>query len=107
MQEKADLSKSLEAKVTSAEETIERLKSECATLQSNLEISQKASVETGQQLNEQLQALKDSNTQLEDKLFEASFDSPEGMAEENTSLRRERDELKEQVNSLTQRIDDL
>jgi len=107
MQEKADLSKSFEAKVTSAEEHIERLKSECATLQSNLEISQKASAETEQQLNDQLQALKDSNTQLEDKLFEASFDSPEGIAEENTSLRRERDELKEQVNSLTQRIDDL
>ena len=60
-------------------------------------------------LNEQLQGLKERNAQLEDKLFEASFDSPEGerLVQENSSLRKERDELKEQTLVLTERINDL
>ncbi|KAL9191153.1 hypothetical protein ACHAXT_000859 [Thalassiosira profunda] len=112
MQEKAEIAQSLEARASTAEQQTNLLRLELAKLQSSVDNAKKASADAKQTvatLNEQLQALKDANAQLEDKLFEASFETPETerLAAENASLREERDDLKEESLALSQRIDEL
>lgn len=113
MQEKADITQTLEARATSAEQKANLSQMECAKLLANFESSQKASADakgTVVDLNEQIQSLRDSNAQLEDKLFEASFETPgesDRLSVENASLRKERDDLKEETLVLSQRMNEL
>ena len=86
---------------------------ECTNLLAKFESSQKASADdkgTAIDLHEQIQSLRDSNAQLEDKLFKASFETPgesDRLTVENASLRKQRDDLKEETLVLSQRINEL
>ena len=115
MDEKAGVTQSLESRASAAEQQISFLQQECAQLRSNLDSSQKLSADAARSisnLEEQLQSLKAINADLEDKLFEASFELPESdLTEVNASLTCENDELKEemmmlkeQINTLTSRV---
>ncbi|KAL7541813.1 hypothetical protein ACHAXR_011238 [Thalassiosira sp. AJA248-18] len=110
--EKADITQSLEARASTAEQKNNLLQLECAELRSQLDGSQQASADATQtiaDLKAQLQSLKDTNAELEDQLFDAGFQTPEAerLAEENASLRRERDELKEESGVLPQQVNEL
>jgi len=112
MKEEADATQSMKVKANTAEQHTNLMKLECAKFRSNLDASQKASVEakeTATNLKAQLKALEGTNAKLEDQLFEASFENPEveRLATENASLRKERDGLKEESQGLSQRINEL
>eukprot|EP00571_Detonula_confervacea_P010641 CAMPEP_0172306968 /NCGR_PEP_ID=MMETSP1058-20130122/7921_1 /TAXON_ID=83371 /ORGANISM="Detonula confervacea, Strain CCMP 353" /LENGTH=2065 /DNA_ID=CAMNT_0013019021 /DNA_START=95 /DNA_END=6292 /DNA_ORIENTATION=- len=109
MQEKADITQSFETRASTAEQQTNLLQLECAKFRSDSQNTSAYAKKAAANLQEQVQALRDSNAQLEDKLFEASFETPEAgrLAEENASLRKERDELKEETLVLSQRINEL
>ena len=97
MQEKSDIARSSEAKIVLAEEQVDAMKQECGTLQFDLGISQKATLESKQIVSDltlQIQSLKDSNTKLEGKLqFEASFAEKDDNVSEFETMNELRDEL--------------
>merc|ERR1712194_975710 len=82
---------------------------ECTKLRSTLDSSQKTSMDAGRTvsgLKEQLQALKETNAELEDNIFRASFETLEAdrLTKENTSLRNERDYLRGELGSQSDRL---
>lgn len=111
MNEKAEITQSLESRAVDAEQQVCLLQQECAQIRTNLDCSLKSSADAAQSisnLNEQLQSLKESNAELEDKLFDASFEPPgSDLAEVNASLMQERDQLKAETMVLTERINEL
>ncbi len=111
MDEKAEITQALESRATATEQHTSLLQQECAQLRINLDFSQKSSVDAAQSisyLKEQLQYLKESNADLEGKLFEASFEPSESdLTEVNASLRHEKDELKAETMVLEKRINML
>ena len=112
MQEKSEITQSLEARATAAEQQTNLLQTQCANLRTTFDGSQQVNADAQQavaDMREQMQSLKNANANLEDQLFEASFESPETdrLAQENASLRTERDELKEESRVLSQQVNEL
>jgi chromosome segregation ATPase len=111
-QEKAEIVQSLESRASAAEQQMLLAKLECSKVQAHLDSSRKASVVARGKvanLTEQLQALAVSNAELEDKLFEASFETSEAdrLVSENAFLRKERDQMKEEARVLKEQIQEL
>ncbi|KAL3827048.1 hypothetical protein ACHAXA_007555 [Cyclostephanos tholiformis] len=111
-QENAKIKQSLESNASAAEEQMLVMKLELSKLQANLISSHEACTAATTKVSnlmEQLQALAVSNTELEEKLFEASFVTSETdrLVEENACLRGERDQLKEETLALTEHINEL
>ena len=112
--EKSDISRSLEARATAAEGQIDSLKIECARYQALAESSEKTSVEAKKAMaafEDQLSQLKSRNAQLEDELFEASFEAS-GTARvseeyDYEALRKERDNLSDEIQRLNGQVDEL
>ncbi|KAL7547515.1 hypothetical protein ACHAWF_010806 [Thalassiosira exigua] len=112
-QEKSEqLTQSLKTNAYAAEQQVNLLQLECTQLRSTLASCQKRCIdaeETATSLKEQLQSVKEANVQLEDKLFDASFEKTESdqLFKENESLRKERGELRKETQVLSQQINDL
>jgi hypothetical protein len=111
-QEKAEIVQSMESRASAAEQQMLLVKLECSKVQAHLDSSQKANVVARAKvanLTEQLQALAVSNAELEDKLFEASFETSEAdrLVNENAFLRKERDQMKEEARVLKEQIKEL
>lgn len=105
----SELSSQLEARSSTCEEQIEIIQLECTKLRSTLDSSQKTSMDAGRTvsgLKEQLQALKETNAELEDNIFRASFETLEAdrLTKENTFLRNERDYLRGELGSQSDRL---
>jgi predicted nucleic acid-binding Zn-ribbon protein len=102
----------LDSNASAAEQQMLLMKMECSKLQANLDSSCEARVTATKKVStlmEQLEALAISNTELEEKLFESSFvtSETERIVDDNVSLRKERDQLKEETLALKEQIHEL
>jgi chromosome segregation ATPase len=111
-QEKAAMKQSLDSNARAAEKQMLLIETECSKLQANLDSSCEARVTATKKVStliEQQEALAIRNTELEEKLFDASFvpSETERLVDENASLTNERDQLKEETLALKEQIKDL
>lgn len=111
-QEKTNISQSLEARATAAERQIDSLKIECARYQAVADSSEKTSIEAKKAMaafEDQLSQLKSRNAQLEDEVFEASFSASGTASKEHDyeALRRERDNLNDEIQRLNGQVEEL